>query len=114
MRGQIKTGTTMLDNIKEYIKNAGSFLFGSDNIVTDINEIENWGDFHGENQEEIDDMAKILKAETSLGLAKQKMNRFAKAKQELRSTERTPQVRETSKQFKKDEKIEELEEQKTR
>ena len=111
MRGQIKTGTTMLDNIKEYFKNAGAFLFGSDDIVTDINEIDNWGDFHGENQEEIEDMARIAKAETSLGVAKQKMNRLAKAKQTLGNLERNPEMRPNNRVV---ESKEELEEQKTR
>ncbi len=114
MRGQIKTGTTMLDNIKEYFKNAGSFLFGSDDVVTDLDEIDNWGDFHGENQDEIDDIAKIMKAETNLGLAKKKMNRFGKAEQGLEIKEKNPQIRQTNMQFKKVENEEELEEQKTR
>lgn len=112
MRGQIKTGTTMLDNIKEYFKGAGAFLFGSDDVITDINEIDNWGDFQGENQEEIDDMAKIVKAETNLGLAKQRMNRFGKAKQGIENQEKAP--RQTNRVVKRVENEEELEEQKTR
>ena len=113
MRGQMKTGTTMLDNIKEYFKNAGAFLFGSDNVITDIDEIDNWGDFHGENQEEIDDMARILKAETNLGLAKQKMNRFGKAKRDLGNQEKAHEIKKTNRVVKRVEK-EELEEQKIR
>jgi hypothetical protein len=110
MRGQMKTGTTMLDNIKEYFRNAGTFLFGSDNVVTDLDEIDNWGDFHGENQEEIDDMARIMKAETSLGLAKQKRNKFAKG---LENKGSNPQIRQTNEQL-RTVKNEELEDQKTR
>ena len=109
MRGQTKTGTTMLDNLKVFLKNAGTVLFGSDDIVTDINEIDNWGDFRGENQEEIDDMARILKAETSLGVAKQKINRFGKAKQEIKNHEVIQNIRQTNKVIKNVE--EEIEEQ---
>ena len=43
MKGQIKTGTTMLDNIKEFLKNLGDFLIGSDDEIqegyTDVMDI---------------------------------------------------------------------------
>ena len=106
MRSHAKTGTTML----EYIKGLKAVLWDNDPVVTDIDEIDNWGDFHGENQEEIDDMAKIMKAETSLGLAKQKI---AKAKQSLANQKSTPHERPTNMRFKRVEN-EELEDQKIR
>ena len=106
MRGHTKTGTTML----EYIKSLKSALWDNDPVVTDVTEIDNWGDFHGENQEEIDDMAKIMKAESSLGLAKQKM---AKAKQSLENQKSNPHTRPTNIRFKKVEN-EDLEEQNIR
>ena len=95
MRGQTKTGNTVL----EYIKGLKAVLLDYDpNRVTDIDEIDNWENFHGENQEEIDDMAKIKKAEASLGLAKQKM---AKAKQSLEKQRENPHARPTNMKFKK-------------
>ena len=110
MRGQIKTGTTMLERVK-YLK---AILLDSDDIVTDISEVDNWEDFHCENQEEIDDMARIMKAETSLGVA---MKKIAKAKQNLEEQRKNSQTRQTNMKFKKVEKeeTEQLEEeQKTR
>ena len=76
----------------------------------DIDEIDDWGAFHGESQDELDDMAKILKAESSLGLAKQKI---AKAKQSLENQKENSHSRLTNMRFKKVEN-EELENQNIR
>ena len=94
MRGHTKTGTTML----EYIKGLKAVLWDNDPVVTDIDEIDNWEDFHGASPEELDDMARIVKAESSLGLAKQKM---AKAKQSLEDQKANPHTRPTNMKFKR-------------
>lgn len=59
MRGQIKTGTTMLNNIKERVKYLGSFLFGNEGI--DENGYTNYEDIPDPTIENFPDEINFIK-----------------------------------------------------
>ena len=104
-QAQTKTKTMLIEYIKSIPKALKTILL-EDGDISDLSEIDNWENFHPETQEEIDLVANIHSVESKMGVAKKKLNQFAKAKESIEKQRKDPSGRQTSKKLKKVEDIE--------
>ena len=96
---QTKTKTMLIEYIKSIPHALKTILLDTDN-VSDLSEIDNWENFHPETQEEMDLVANIHSVESKMGVAKKKLNQFAKAKESLEAQIENPNRRQKNLRFK--------------
>ena len=97
---QTKTKTMLIEYIKS-IPQALKTILLDDGDVSDLSEIDNWENFHPETQEEMELVANIHSVESKMGVAKKKLNQFAKATDSLEKQRKNPNGRQKNMKFKK-------------